>query len=223
MIHRSCILTNDALGVIIKLTKRRIIMKKIISLILSLVMLLGLCSSCKVEPISESFEFKNSSEFWKILKTKVNFYDEDVDYHLYKWGDNAPTEARIVVWIGESSIKYRAFNNISMTLNLKDDKFGDLTMIVNYFKEDERDFSNYEDGRDFSNYQDYTSGGYQFKYLDENYSTTVSNYRAYYKDGPWSVTFFQRVYKTSVAGQNNYSVEDFLSHIPSILASKYKL
>ena len=189
-------------------------MKKIISLILSLVMLLGLCSSCKVEPISESFEFKNSSEFWKILKTKVNFYDEDVDYHLYKWGDNAPTEARIVVRIGESSIKYRAFNNISMTLNLKDDKFGDLTMIVNYFK---------EDGRYFPNYQDYTSGGYQFKYLDENYSTTVKKYRAYYKDGPWTVTFFQVVYKTSVAGQNNYSLEDFLSHIPSILASKYKL
>ncbi|MBQ8726775.1 MAG: hypothetical protein IJY84_06720 [Clostridia bacterium] len=186
-------------------------MKKIIALILSLVMLLGLCSSCKADDIIYGYEFTTSKEFWTVMNKKIDFYDYSKDYCLFKWGNNPPAKSSVIAWKAE---KQWSFDSISMTLALQDAKFGDLTMSVHYYV---------ENAYIVKDYQVYRDGGYEIKYVDKNYSTTVSNYYAYYYEGPYMVKFAQTIYKTSVAGQNNYSLEDFLSHIPSILASKYKL
>ena len=190
-------------------------MKKIIALILTIITLLVSVVACKAGNIIYSYDFTTSNEFWRIMNDKTDYYDKVSDYYLYKWGGNLPIQQRVITkkeTVG--SKKYWTFDRIYMTLTYQNAKFGELTMVVEYFV---------KDVYKVSDYKVYTNGGYEIKYVDKNYSTTVFDYYAYYYEGSCLVKFYQRVYKTSVAGQNNYSVEDFLSHIPSILDSKYKL
>ena len=77
-------------------------MKKIIALILSVVMLLGLssCTSSKTEPsvFTAAITYKEKPEnIMKTIKKEIEIYDKGKKYHMFKVKDTDPTSVSVYV------------------------------------------------------------------------------------------------------------------------------
>lgn len=190
-------------------------MKKIISLMLSVV--LSFCAvSCGGLSQEYSFEFEEET-FASVLKEKIDKYDENWDFHLYKWGNEKPTGLQMTVKATGSTYKrFHTLMSISMYVHHNDEKFGKLEIRITYSL-DQRPQSK-------EDFYDCFVGGYDFQ-VQSRFVDVYSrmDYSAYYYTENGRVWFWQSLHESSVAHKNGYTVDNFLSYLPEILKSKYQL
>lgn len=164
-----------------------------------------------------SFEFEEET-FASVLNEKVDKYDENWDFHLYKWGNEKPTGLQMTVKAtGSMNKPVHTLISIEMILNREDSKFGLLKMGVSYHL-GQGGYFNGEEIFDVSIY------GYDFKiqtYSNESSSSII--YTGYYQTQVYRVVFTQQVDEDSMAYKNGYTVENFITYLPEILDSKYPL
>lgn len=191
-------------------------MKKIVSLVLVLIVLL-LCGSCFDSTWPYSYEFSTQEEFANIMKTEVDKYDENWDFHLYKWGDSEPTNLRILTTFkGLGRFPTVIFDGLYMNLTRQIEPYGDVFITVTVNVESISDESK-------EIYVDYQIGEYTFEFWDSTSSANEVDYYAYYITDTYTVMFTQRLSDATSLKEKGYTVDNFLSYLPEILDGKYSL
>ena len=191
-------------------------MKKIISLFLVLI-IFCLCGSCIKVSYPCTFEFCSQEEFSNIMGTKVDEYDENWDFHLYKWKDVEPTDMTIWGRVKGSGRKNKViFEGLSMTLSRQDEIYGNISIKVFVYLESISDFT-----KEIS--VDYLIDGYALEFWDNTSSANEVDYDAYYITDTYTVTFQQTIEDATSLKEKGYAVDTFLSYLPEILENKYQL
>ena len=192
-------------------------MKKIITLILTAIILFS-CVSCFKSDQQYSYSFKTQEEFASIMKKKIDRYDENFDFHFYKWGDNMPEGMYIIAQTSGYAISpIVTFDSIVGYLTNVDEKFGKIT--IKCFVSGISGFSG-----EFPAIQDYlvdmVVGGYNLKVYSRSGSPDALAFIAFYVTENYVVKFGSE--EPAFNGED-YTVQDFLSYIPEILENKYQL
>lgn len=191
-------------------------MKKTVSLVLVLIVLFS-CVSCIKVSYPCSFEFYSQEEFANIMGTKVDEYDKNWDFHLYKWKDVEPTDMAILGRVKGSGRKNKVFfEGLSMTLSRQDEIYGNISIRVYIDLESISDFT-----KEIS--VDYLIGGYALEFWDNTSSANEVDYDAYYITDTYTVRFHQTVEDATSLKEKGYTVDNFLSYLPEILEGKYSL
>ncbi|MBQ8726776.1 MAG: hypothetical protein IJY84_06725 [Clostridia bacterium] len=191
-------------------------MKKIISLFLVLI-ILCLCGACFNSSWPNSFDFTTQEDFANIMKTEVDKYDENFDFHLYKWGDSEPTNLSILTTFkGLGRFPTVIFDGIYMDLTREVETYGEITITVICAIESLSDESK-------ERWVDYIIDGYAFEFWDSTSSEKGIDYMAYYITDTYSVSFRQGVGDATSLKEKGYTVDTFLSYLPEILNGKYSL
>ena len=189
-------------------------MKKIIALIFTVIILFS-CVSCFKSDQYYSYSFKTQEEFASIMKKDITRYDEDFDFHFYKWGDNMPETMHINAQTSGSVFKpIITFDAISLLLTNVDENFGTITIWCS-IADDEKFF------KTSLTCEDFVVNGYAIKYSrgDEN---EIESFCAYYIAENYVVEFALYRDKKNLIDKG-YTRDDFLSCLPVILESKQQL
>ena len=192
-------------------------MKKIITVILTAIILFS-CVSCFnfKSDYQYSRSFKTQEEFANIMKKDIDRYDENFDFHFYKWGDSRSSMSIIGQSSGTIFNPIITFEGILLRLYTMDEKFGQIN--INCMIMDDEKFLN-EFITMQSYWKDVVVDGYTFKCYDK---TTGDSFRAHYITENYVVDFCV-MGDWDLLIEKGYTSGDFLSSLPIILESKQQL
>ena len=192
-------------------------MKKIIALIFTVTILFS-CVSCFKSDYQYSRSFKTQEEFANIMKKDIDRYDENFDFHFYKWGDNMPEGMMIIAQTSGYVISpIVTFESILGYLTNVDEKFGKITIkcVVSDISRFTAELPIIQD-----NLVDMVVEGYNLKVWSWSGSPDALAFKAFYVTENYVVKF---VSEEPAFNGEDYTVQDFLSYIPEILENKYQL
>lgn len=194
-------------------------MKKIITLILTAIIFCS-CVSCFKSDYQYSRSFNTQEEFASIMKKDITRYDENFDFHFYKWGDSMPETMMIIAQTSGYAISpIVTFESILTRLINVDEKFGKITIqcVVS-------DISRFT--AELSIIQDYLVDivieGYNLKVYSSLGTPDTLGFKAFYVTENY-VVVFTLLGDRKALEDNGYTSGDFLSCLPIILESKQQL
>lgn len=189
-------------------------MKKIIALIFTVIILFS-CVSCFKSDYQYSRSFKTQEEFANIMKKDIDRYDENFDFHFYKWGDSEP----LTMIIGQSSgtifNPIITFESILIRLTNVDEKFGQINIDC-MIMDDEKFLNEFITMQSY--WKDVVVDGYTFKCYDRK----TESFRAHYITENYVVDFCV-MDDWDILIEKGYTRDDFLSTLSLILESKQQL
>ena len=205
-------------------------MKKIISLILSLVMLLGLssCTSSKTEPsvFPASMLYEGKPEnIMKTIKKEIEIYDKDKKYHMFKVKGADPTTVYIKVthFYWSWTKNYSEFDYINS-------KYSGIVITEDQCEVDLRVFIHYgfnlnksKAGLDFLCIEEIDGQECEIWARSAMYKNRMSTmYETLYVTGEYRV-FINAKFEWDVIDNWDCGVEKFVALASEILQSKYEV